>query len=159
MRERMVSSTLPNGAIGQRIAPKMAPTAYRTFEVRSPLATHFRDATCAEMECQHHLNGWVSNIDISTTQGLTWARAISASGRKYTWTKLGDVVTFRFPAGQDCFQAPHKVPTGRPEIYVVRDGDWRGNPTGRVHRERQPLLFVEQFEEGLAHIRKKIGQG
>lgn len=157
--ERTITTRLPNGALGQRIAPKMNPEAYRTFEVHSPVATHFRDASCAEMECQHHLNGWVSRFDVTTTEGRQWSRAIGQSGRKFTWERNGNIVTFRFPPGQQCFQAPHKVPVGRPELYVVRDGDWRGNPTGRQRREHQPLLFVEQFEENLAKIRSKIEEG
>jgi hypothetical protein len=159
MIEHTVSSRLPNGAIGQRIAPKMNPQAYRTFEVRSPLATHFRNATCAEVECQNHLAGWTSTIDMSTQQGVNWGKAIHRSGRKYTLTQKGTVFTFRFEPGQECFQSPHKVPIGRPELYVVRDGDWRGNPSGRTRQHRQPSLFVEEFEENLSLIRDRLERG
>ncbi|MDQ7910260.1 hypothetical protein RB614_37780 [Phytohabitans sp. ZYX-F-186] len=159
MAETTVTSRLPNGAFGQRIAPKLNPNAYRTFEVRSPLSTHWRNATCAEVECRHLLSGWVSRIDVSTEQGRTWAAAIKASGRRYTYEQNGTVVTFKFGPGQQCFQAPHKVRTGRQELYVVRDGDWRGNPTGRTRQHRQPGLFVEEFEEGLSRLRDRIQQG
>lgn len=159
MMERTVTSRLPNGSFGQRIAPRMGPGAYRTFEVRSPLSTHFRDASCAEVECQHHLSGWTSTIDLATEQGRTWGKAIKASGRRFTYTQVRNLVTCHFSAGQQCFQAPHKVRVGRPELYVVRDGDWRGNPSGRIRQHKQPDLFVEEFEEGLSRIRSKIDQG
>lgn len=156
---RMITGRLPNGALGQILEPRMNPGAYRTFEVSAPISTHFRNATCAEVECQHHLSGWVSQFDVTTQEGLQWSSAIAHSGRRYTWERKGNVVTFRFPSGQSCFQAPHKVRLDRPELYVIRDGDWRGNPTGRVRRERQPLLFVEQFEEGLSRLRGEIEKG
>ena len=42
-------------------------------------------------------------------------------------------MVFTFEAGQQCF-TQHHVPD-RPQFFVVRDGDWRGNPTGqnRLH--------------------------
>lgn len=158
-QSRMVSGRLPNGGMGTFVEPRMSVNAYRSFEVHAPLSTHFRDASCAEVECQNHLSGWVSRFDVTTTEGREWSRAIGQSGRKFTWEKHGNVVTFRFPPGQTCFQAPHKVRIPRPELYVIRDGDWRGNPTGKVRRERQPLLFVEQMAENLGRLSSEIEKG
>jgi hypothetical protein len=154
MREHMVSSKA-----GMRIAPKMSPGAYRTFEVQAPPSTHFRNASCAEVECQHYLSGWMSRVDISTQQGVQWGKAIHNSGRKYTVEQEGTVFTFRFGPGQQCFQSPHKVRLERPELYVIRDGDWRANPTGHVRRERQPMLFVEQMEDQLSRLRREVERG
>jgi hypothetical protein len=39
------------------------------------------------------------------------------------------LTAFEFAAGQQCF-ASHKVSLERPEFYLVRGGDWRGDPTG-----------------------------
>jgi hypothetical protein len=157
--EQMIPSTLPNGMTGMRVAPKMDPRAYRSFEVHSPVSTHYRDASCAEVQCANHLNGWTSTIDTGTQQGTVWAYAIKRSGRRYTAQVTGTVVTFAFPAGQTCFKAPHKVPTGRPEIFVVRDGDWRGNPTGHVHRGVRPPEFVERMGENLQVLADGIQRG
>lgn len=134
-----------------RIEPKMAPTAYRSFEVHSPARTHFRPATCAEVDCPHYLGGWESVIDVATEQGKAWAAAIKRSGRRFIADRSGPgtTITFRFPPGQACFKAPHQVPVGRPEIFVVRDGDWRGNPTGRTDRGVRPEEFVERMAENL----------
>lgn len=159
MTEQMISSRLPNGAMGMRVQPKMAPTAYRSFEVHSPIETHWRDATCKEMECQHYLAGWVSRFDVSTPQGKQWAYAVRRSGRRYSWEQSGSIVTFRFGPGQACFQSPHKVEVGRPELYIVRDGDWRGNPTGRKDRVKQPLEFVERMAENLDALDSAIRRG
>jgi hypothetical protein len=158
--EQMISAPLPNGRPGMRVKPKMAPGAYRSFEVRSPLATHFRDASCKEARCEHYLNGWVSEIDVSTQQGKVWAAAIKRSGRAYTVDRSGPgpVITFRFEAGQRCFAAPHKVPVGRPELFVVRDGDWRGNPSGNSARVRPPE-FVERMAENLDALDSALRRG
>lgn len=159
MIEHMVPSTLPNGMTGMRVAPKMVPTAYRSFEVHAPAETHYRSVSCREMECQHHLAGWTSKVDVTTEQGRRQASAVRASGRRYTHIRDGAIVTFWFAPGQSCFQAPHKVPTGRPEIYVVRDGDWRGNPTGRVDRNIRSSEFVERMAENLGALTDGIQRG
>lgn len=159
MTEQMIPAILPNGTQGVRLAPKMAPAAYRSFEVHSPLATHYRNASCAEVECQQHAVGWTSTLDLSTADGRRWGNAIARSGRRYTTSTHGLLTTFTFPAGQKCFKAPHKVPTGRPEIYVVRDGDWRGNPTGRVDRVEEPMEFVERMAENLDVLSSTINRG
>ena len=139
----------------------MAPGAYRSFEVHSPLATHFRDASCQEVQCEHYLTGWVSQIDVSTDQGKVWAEAIRRSGRQFTADRSGpgSVIVFRFEAGQRCFAAPHKAPVGRPELFVVRDGDWRGNPTGRADRGVRPTEFVERMADNLDALDSAIRRG
>jgi hypothetical protein len=159
MQEQMISSRLPNGAMGMRMKPKMAPKAYRSFEVHNPLTTHYRKVSCKDMECQHHLAGWSSTVDVTTGQGQTWARAIRASGRRFTVVRDGAHLTFHFPAGQSCFQSPHQVPLGRPEIFVVRDGDWRANPTGRVDKNIRPAEFVERMAENLDTLTGGIQRG
>lgn len=159
MTEQTVSSTLPNGALGQRMAPKMAPTAYRSFEVHSPLTTHYRNATCGEVECAHHFEGWTSTFDLSTPDGRKWGNAVARSGRRFTTTQHGALTTFHFPAGQKCFRAPHRVPIGRPELYVVRDGDWRGNPTGLVDHVAKPVEFVERMAENLDVLDSALRRG
>jgi len=157
--EFTVPSKLPNGMTGMRVAPKLRPDAYRSFEVHQPVRTHYRDATCKEVECQHYLAGWVSQLDSATPEGRRWIAAVRSSGRRFTVALAGTVHAFSFPAGQRCFQAPHKVPVGRPEIYVVRDGDWRGNPTGRVDKNVRPGEFVERMAENLDVLTSAAQQG
>lgn len=154
----MIEQMMPSPQ-GMRIAPKMDPRAYRSFEVHAPLATHYRNASCREMECQHYLSGWVSRFDTATGEGRRWAVAVKRSGRRYQYREEGTVVTFYFGPGQSCFQAPHKVETGKPEIYVVRDGDWRGNPTGNKVRVGRPLEFVERMAENLDNLDSAIRRG
>jgi hypothetical protein len=121
----MMINSQPN-----RIPPKMPVTAYKTYAVRVPRATHTRAATCEEYGCLHRQRGWVTTVDVSTELGRRQAGYIErGSGRKYRRTDEGTILTYTFPAGQNCF-ADHRV-QNRPGIYVIKDGDHRGNPTGR----------------------------
>lgn len=121
-------------------------SAYQTYQITSPVATHYRDATCREVDCERYLKGWASALD--TTQpghaaAATWIRM--KSGRSFASAESGPIVYFTFPAGQACFQK-HKVPVGRPEFYVVRGGDWRGDPRGMPVVRHNADTWVDDFQ-------------
>ncbi|MCF3101422.1 hypothetical protein IPZ58_07490 [Streptomyces roseoverticillatus] len=122
----------------------LAPGAYQTYSITQPRDTLVR-AVCEQVGCVAWRYGWESVIDESTPLGQKQGRYIRAESRRtFTETKRGDGLTvFRFESGQRCF-AEHKT---RPEIYVVRDGDWRENPTGRVRRHQRAADWVEDFGE------------
>jgi hypothetical protein len=135
-------------------------TAVKTYQVSTPQSTHWRSATCTEIDCQNYLNGWRVRIE-----GLTDAQkhAVTHSGRKFTVMRLAaDQGWYVFEAGQPCFRShEHKLPTGRPSLYVVRDGDpWRGNPRGtspRVHT--RPEFWVEDFAEHQQRLHERWKRG
>lgn len=110
--------------------PLADPRAYKTYSIHQPLATHFRPATCAEVDCPHYLEGWMTRVEHCNAEQLHAARN---SGRRYRELALRPGETYlHFEAGQKCFHwSDHRTPVGRPELYVIRDGDARGNPTGR----------------------------
>lgn len=127
-----------------RIQPAGPVQAYKTYQVISPVSTHYRDGTCAEAGCLDHRNGWRTTVDEATDLGARQAQYIrKQSGRRYTEarTEVG-LTAFTFEAGQRCFRT-HKVPLGRPELYVVRDGDWRRY--GSARRFSGPDAFVNDF--------------
>lgn len=129
-----------------RLNPRMPVGAYKTYQVSAPVATHTRAATCDEAGCQQHTNGWVSPIDERTELGRQQAWYIrNESGRRFREDRdqLPGVTMFVFEPGQQCF-AEHRVPLDRPALYVVRGGDWRGNPTGDIVR-RKPDEWVDDF--------------
>lgn len=138
---------------------KLPAHATRTYEVRMPKATHHRPATCAEVGCDARTNGWVTVADERTEQGrlvaskvrtvsrpvgASLAPAVAARVRRYVEHRRPDGTTeFMFPAGQECFAA-HTVTLDRPALYVVRDGDIRGNPRGTPeHRHVRGADWVE----------------
>lgn len=123
-----------------RIQPVGPVQAYRTFSVTAPLRTHFRPATCEEIDCPAFLKGWVTRANPEQAEYIR-----RRSGRKYEEREPG---VFVFNSGQMCFSAAqHRVRIERPEIYVVRDGDWRGNPTGRTRTHQRSVFWVEEFAE------------
>lgn len=130
-----------------RVAPALPAAAYKTYAIASPISTHYRDGTCAEAGCMAHQYGWQTAVDESSEIGQRQAHYIrKQSGRRHTerHTEAG-LTAFEFEAGQRCF-AQHKVPLERPEFYVVRGGDWRGDPRGEgTYMHTGPDSWVNDF--------------
>lgn len=123
----------------------------QTYAIHRPAETHSRPASCAEVECAAYAHGWVTTIDEGTDLGrdqALWIRA--GSRRRFTEarTPLG-LTAFTFPAEQPCFDAAaHRVPLDRPALYVVKGGDWRGNPRRiPVRRHTSADSWVDDFAE------------
>ena len=129
-----------------RIIPAAPAGAYVSYELKRPATAEFwRRATCAEVDCANHLRGWRIAVDMDTPLGQAQARYLrNESGRAFTQVvSAGGLVEFTFEAGQTCFEQ-HVLPARDP-IYLVRGGDWRGNPTGerRVHTNGDD--FVDEW--------------
>jgi hypothetical protein len=144
-----------------RFEPAMPVTAYKTYRIVSPQQTHFRPATCAEAGCTTYLNGWQSTIDETTVLGQQQAHYIrKQSGRGYTEERLPNGLTqFTFEAGQRCFGGDHQVRLDRPELYLVRGGDWRGNPTGENRQHANAAEWVEDFGEHQQRLADEMKKG
>jgi hypothetical protein len=142
-----------------RIEPAMPPQAYKTYAMVSPLGTHTRQATCEEVGCDQYRQGWRVRVETLTPDLLHAARN---SGRKYTEQHIAEGETYLvFEPGQACFKAAtHRAPIGRPPLYVVRDGDHRGNPRGtkaRLHQRAEN--WVEDFAEHQQALADEIKKG
>jgi hypothetical protein len=139
-----------------RPEPALPVTAMKTYRIAAPLATHWRPATCAEVECPEYLNGWISDIDEATELGQRQATFIRCDRtRAHAEERLPSGLTrFSFPAGTTPFAGPrhdHRVQNGRPERFLERDGDWRGNPTGW-----QRELGVDDWADSFANHQDKL---
>lgn len=143
-----------------RLEPKMQPQAYKTYEIRRPLASHWRDASCAEVDCPAHLHGWSTRVDVSTELGARQANYIRLhSGRRFTVKEHGNLVIFTFGPGQRCFR-PHRVPLEREPLYLVRRGDHRGDPTrSRPVTFRDGQSFVDDFGEHQTRLADRLDKG
>ncbi|SDU42668.1 hypothetical protein [Jiangella alkaliphila] len=137
------------------IDPKLPAAAMKTYAVIANPQTHFRAGTCEEAGCLAFRHGWATAVDQRTELGQRQAAYIrTRSGRAFTEDvdALGRV-TFTFLPGQPCF-TEHRVRLEREPLYVVRGGDFRGNPRGtrpRVHTSA--ASFVDDFashQQGLA---------
>lgn len=144
-----------------RLDPQMPAASYKTYVISSPLATHFRPGTCAEAECGAHEHGWLMRVDEAAELGQRQAYYIrKQASRKHTEQRdEAGLTVFTFEAGQQCF-AEHKVPLGRPEKYLVKGGDWRGNPRGtRTLVHTRPADWVDDFQNHQQGLADRLGRG
>lgn len=157
-----MSETVMTGD-GMRIMPLMPAGAYKTYTVLSPVQTHFRPATCAEVDCPPYLHGWRTAVDEATDLGQGQAYYIrSESGRRCTEHRdEAGMTVFTFDAGQRCFASgEHRVRLDRPEHFLVRGGDWRGDPSGhRPYVHASPDDWVEDFALHQQRITDEIEKG
>ena len=139
-----------------RLPPTMPVSAYQTFSINSPRDTTVRSA-CEDVLCQAYQFGWRTEVDEATALGASQAAFIRhQSGRIFREQRTGAGMTvFTFDSRQRCF-ADHKT---RPEVYVVRDGDWRGNPTGRRRQHEWPADWVEDFGEHQLRVAEQTERG
>lgn len=141
-----------------RIEPQGRMQDYKTYQIVSPLSTHWRPATCAEVECPEYEKGWRVRIEGLPPEMIHTART---SGRKYSELEISaNEHWLVFEPGQPCFRAPlHRQLLDKQEIFIARDGDFRGNPTGNVRRHTRPEFWVEDFAEHQDRLAQQIQQG
>ncbi len=142
-----------------RIDPKLPVEAMKTYAAIVPMSTHLRPATCEEVDCLHYLEGWKTVINESTELGQAQAHYIrKESGRRFTEHREGAAVVFEFEPGQQCF-AQHQQPLERDPVFLVKGGDWRGNPTGQVRYHQRAEDWVEDFAEHQLRLLERMQHG
>jgi hypothetical protein len=142
-----------------RIQPLGPASAYLTYSISATRDTGVV-AACRDVGCPHWRDGWdtiVDESDLSPFGGKARADYIRSgqSGRTFREAHTATGLTvFRFDPYQRCF-TEHRT---RPDLFTRRDGDWRGNPTGRVYRHTRAEDWAEDFQEhegALADQRKQ----
>lgn len=141
-----------------RIMPQMPVQSYKTYQIFAP-PSHWRAATCAEVDCPHWLHGWRVRVEGLPPDMLQTA---THSGRRYAEQHVAEGETWLvFEAGQRCFKAStHRVPVRSP-LFLTRPGDWRGNPEGQaaVYRHTRPEFWFEDFGEHQDRLADQIEKG
>ena len=141
-----------------RIPPQGKVHEYKTYQVMSPLSTHWQNATCAAGDCPEYLTGWRVRVE-----GLPLDMLHTAwnCGRKFTELHVAEGENWLvFEAGQSCFRAEqHRKLLDKQEIFIVRDGDFRGNPTGNVRKHTRPEFWTEDFADHQDKLAKQIQMG
>jgi hypothetical protein len=139
-----------------RIQPTGPVGAYKTYAVTSPLDTLVR-AACEQVDCAAWRLGWRTLVDEATELGRQQAVYIRHGARRTYRERPGPagLTEFVFDSGQRCF-AEHRT---RPEIYVVRGGDWRGNPSGERRLHSRPADWVEDFTEHQGRVAEQVEGG
>ncbi len=142
-----------------RLAPTGPVTAYKSYEFSMPPGTHTRPATCEQVDCPTQASGWITPVDESTTLGQKQAHYIRRlSGRIHTEGPRDVFTLFTFPPGEECFDT-HTVALDRDPIFVVRGGDWRGNPRRERMTHDRPDYWVEDFAEHQDRLATRISRG
>jgi len=138
-----------------RLAPALPATAYKTYAVASPTDRTIR-AACEQVGCLAYRHGWESHVDESTDLGKQQADYIRRlSGRTFREQRTAAGMTvFRFEGGQRCF-SEHRT---RPELYVVRGGDWRQN-LGTIRQHSRPDDWLEDFGEHQQGLAERVRRG
>lgn len=141
-----------------RPEPMGGPGLYKTYQIVAPVQTHFRPASCAEVQCAGHRLGF-RTIVASDSPQAAYIRA--RSGRKFAESPAGaGLAQFDFPAGQTCFQASaHRVSLEREPFYLVKDGDYRGNPYGTRPTQRRAGEWVDDFATHQQAVSDRIERG
>jgi hypothetical protein len=140
------------------LEPLLPAHAKKTYSIKAPRSTHFRKAGCAEVECEGLLHGWVCLIDETTELGQAQAHYIrKLSGRRFREETENGLTAFTFEPGQTCF-TEHEVPLGKPELYIVRDGDLTRNLKNvRLHSRAED--WADDFATHQQKIADAIQEG
>lgn len=163
-----------------RINPQMGPEAYKTYSIRAPHETHWRPASCEDIDCGPYLYGWVTILPAGsdrialvkrsgrhfveyrdTLPDTVAARLPDADPENPGARELGPgLVAFYFEPGQACFEAAsHTIRLDRRELYLVTDGDWRGNPRGGRVGHSGPDAWVDDFGTHQDRLSRQIERG
>jgi hypothetical protein len=131
-------------------------TATKTYELRAPVRSHFRKATCKEIDCGAYLHGWATTV----APGGEDEALIRRAGRAFTVERTAEGwLRFMFSAGQPCFAASsHVVTLEREPLYLVRGGDWRAN-TGVIRRHVNGDDWVDDFATNQDRLATQIERG
>lgn len=166
--DSLLSHTLGLGSPFRRmnyIQPNLPASAMKTYSIRQPLSTHFRAVGCKEAGCLNYLFGWRIHIEpiAKRPNGELVLRDIKQSGRRFRVVDEGPGQTYWvFEAGQLCFDGQagrHKVPVGKPALFVVRGGDWRGNPRGEQRVHHNMADWVDDMSEHRDKLMTRLAQG
>jgi len=146
-------------ARGHRPTPRGRPSDYKTYAVDIPAGTHWQPVPCEAVDCEVQAAGWVTAVDETTQLGRRQAAYIRhQSGRPHTETRgPGGATVFTFAPGTQCFTT-HRERIDRPELYIVRGGDWRAS-TGIIRRHVSGVEWREDFAEHQATIADQIEKG
>lgn len=149
--------------VNGRIPPAMGAEHYKTYQWTAPLETHWRRGTCEEIECTDFIHGFVVTVDVSNDLGARQYQYLTKidKDRSPSIQKVEQFMfKFLYKPGTPCMnRGKHRVPIGRDPLFLVRGGDWRGNPRQTptiIHRNAEE--WVEDFaghQQGLAEMIKR----
>lgn len=149
-----------------RFDPAGPASSYETFGIQRPRSPEaWVPATCEDVGCEAWRNGWVTRVPKVDSGGLSAAMqsAIRQGRLPAAVMDEPDALAYTFAPGTPCFRASTHRKLARPDIpdlFVVRGGDWRGNPRGtptRVHK--RPEDWAEHLHESTDAVAARLERG
>lgn len=142
--------------------PTLPPQAMVTYEANAPLDTHWRAATCAEVECKAYLQGWTSDMFPNSADEARILKIYEAEIRKGQITTSltpEKFIRYHFPPGTECFRRIwHRLPLERPALFTVRTGDFRGTD-GVIRTFKDGEQWVDAFATHQDKIATEVNRG
>lgn len=135
--------------------PAGDPRAYKTFGIRAPLSTHFRKATCDEVDCESFRYGWKIRWDVLSEQDR---HLITHCGRKY----VIDQEWVIFEAGQPCFRYDtHRIRNDRPELFLVKDSHMSMSSlaAGGATQHKRVADWIDDFHSTTDKVVQQLKEG
>lgn len=128
---------------------------WRTYSIVAIPGTHDRLATCAEVECEAHRNGFAVTVDPGTELGKRQYDYLHADQSRHSIETRGPggVVTFTYPAGQTCM-VEHRVPVDRPHDFYRRTG--RNGSYTDSYQHADPAHWVEDLNTNQDRVSRLI---
>jgi hypothetical protein len=140
-------------------------TSYRAI---APIGSHFRDATCAEVNCDKYVNGWwIALNPKDETHQQTVIDLKERTNLKYKTMQHIDPVNgkpngfirYEFYPGQECLQNTinktrynqswHKVSLERPVITIKKEHN--------RYVKKEHSQWVDEMDDHLHELKKEIG--
>ena len=133
----------------------MPVTAYKTYKITQPKTPQTKIGSCEQAGCEQNLKGWVTTVPLIGAQA-NFIR--NESGRRFREEPGENGLTrFVFYPGQQCFRQHHVL--DRPQFFGVRDGDYRGNPTGRRLLHSGSQAWLDDFGEHQLKLKEQQERG
>lgn len=133
---------------------------HQTFEISAPLPTHWRPASCEEVECRAFMRGFKIELDASTDEGARALADIAAVYGKAWMTRIGPtMVRFTAPPGTPCFRrAQHRLPLERDPLFRLKDGapgQYRRGMRSVIMNEGEWLDRFAEHQGSIADARQR----
>lgn len=136
---------------------------YQSYEISRPLSTHWRKATCEQIECPGWTQGYEVVVDERTDLGQRQAAYLRdqlpiRSGRPVAKQYQDDMLMthFVFAPGTECMRAgEHRTSNDRPPNFLKLIGDRQHGVSGVLVRHSGADSFVDDMS---THLEKISGQ-
>ena len=115
------------------------------YQAAFPRSSHWRRATCAEVDCPHYLMGWATKV-IAGSDHDDYIKADKT--RRYRIIKEGELNAYYFEAGQQCFRGEagdhyKKLERG---AWLTKNAANR-NPLFLERVAMEPQQWIDEFNE------------